>query len=265
MKINFCKYNGNGNDFIVIDNRNNNFPSDDIALINRMCNRNFGIGGDGLMLLELKPGYDFHMRYFNSDGREGTMCGNGGRCMVHYANRLGLAGQTAVFSGIDGRHEAVIYENRIIRLRMKDVLSVEKDGEAFLLDTGSPHYVLFTDNVEGTDVVGRGKDIRYSGKYGTEGINVNFAGHDDKGIYVRTYERGVENETLACGTGSVAAAICSRLDSALTAHTVKVRTPGGLLEVSFKKDNNSRFTEVWLSGPAQFVFEGTVDTNNLLD
>ncbi len=263
MRLDFFKYQGNGNDFVVIDNRSNTFPAGDIDLISSLCNRNFGIGGDGLMLLEKKDGYDFHMRYFNSDGREATMCGNGGRCMVHFANRLGLVKRTAFFSGIDGRHEALILEKQTIRLGMKDVKAIKKDGDAFVMDTGSPHYVVFTDDIEDLDVAGRGREIRYSDKYRPEGINVNFVRILKNAIQIRTYERGVEAETLACGTGSVAAAIGSRLESPLPDHTVEVRTSGGMLEVRFKASGNSLFTDIWLTGPAQFVFEGTIDTSNL--
>ncbi len=264
MEINFSKYHGNGNDFVVIDNRSNTFPAGDNELVRRLCDRNFGIGGDGLMLMEKKDGYDFHMRYFNSDVREATMCGNGGRCMIHFAYRLGVVKHTVVFSGIDGRHEGSISGQKTVRLRMKDVTAIEQDGDAYIIDTGSPHYVVFTDDVDDMDVVARGREVRYSDKFSPGGINVNFVCVRKNGIHIRTYERGVENETLACGTGSVAAAICARLKSPLSDHTVKVYTSGGLLEVSFKTRSKSIFTDIWLTGPAQFVFEGTIDISNLI-
>ncbi|TVR74764.1 MAG: diaminopimelate epimerase [Marinilabiliales bacterium] len=263
MELKFSKYHGNGNDFIIIDNRSGRFPTEDEVLISRLCNRYFGIGGDGLILLEVREDYDFHMRYFNSDGREATMCGNGGRCLVHFANRLGLTGQDAHFSGIDGPHHARIGENELVHLRMQDVSGIEKVGNAFVLNTGSPHYVVFVADPDNCDVVAEGRKIRYSGNFGERGINVNFVGYDNNAIRVRTYERGVENETLSCGTGSVAAAICSRLDSDLPDHTVEVRSPGGSLEVSFRRKDRLSFTDIWLTGPAKQVFDGRTDTGHL--
>lgn len=263
MELKFSKYHGNGNDFIVIDNRSGRFPAENGGLIRSLCDRHFGIGGDGLILLEVREDYDFHMRYFNSDGREATMCGNGGRCLVHFANRLGLTGQDAYFSGIDGPHHARTGENDLVHLRMQDVSGIEKAGNAFVLNTGSPHYVVFVADPDKYDVVAEGRKIRYSGNFGERGINVNFVAHDDNAIRVRTYERGVENETLSCGTGSVAAAICSRLDSGISAHTVEVLTQGGPLEVSFRLKDRFHYTDIWLTGPAKHVFDGRTDTGNL--
>jgi diaminopimelate epimerase len=264
MQLPFYKYHGNGNDFIISDNRRQNIPFTDQALIKNLCDRNFGIGADGLMLLEEKPGFDFHMRYFNSDGRESSMCGNGGRCIVHYAKEIGLIEDTALFSGIDGRHEAVIGTDGKIRLRMQDVTSLEKDGDACIINTGSPHYVIFADNVDQLDVSGEGRKIRYSKPYSEKGINVNFVEPLSDGIRIRTYERGVENETLSCGTGSVAAAICTMIRKGNGRNSVTVQTAGGLLDVSFIQTGESSFTDIWLTGPVKKVFMGVLDTDEFI-
>lgn len=256
MAISFCKYQGNGNDFIVIDNRNNDFPDDDHAYIRALCDRNFGIGADGLMLLENSAGFDFHMRYFNSDGREGSMCGNGGRCMIHFASELGLFEQTVIFSGIDGPHEGRMENNGIVHLKMQDVNHITRDGAAYIINTGSPHYILFTVNLDEIDVFRKGSEIRHSPSYREHGINVNFVEEADGILHIRTYERGVERETHACGTGSVAAAIALSLRKKVEINSTMVRTRGGILEVSFRQSGEYSFTDIWLSGPAQKVFEG---------
>ncbi|MFO7924113.1 MAG: diaminopimelate epimerase [Bacteroidales bacterium] len=259
MQLKFYKYHGNGNDFIIIDNRQNTFPANNHALIKYLCNRNFGIGADGLMLMEETPGMDFHMHYYNSDGREGTMCGNGGRCMIHFAAKIGLIDKTAIFSGIDGHHQGRIDKNGLVHLKMQDVNKVKKDGNAYIINTGSPHYIIFTDNISGLDVINAGRKIRYDEKYGNEGINVNFVQTENERIRIRTYERGVENETLACGTGSVAAAIGTVLKENRNISRVIVETLGGILEVNFRRKNKEHFSDIWLSGPAKMVFEGNAD------
>ncbi len=263
MQFSFYKYHGNGNDFIIADNRSQAIPYSDQALMRILCNRNFGIGADGLMLLENKPGYDFLMRYFNSDGREGSMCGNGGRCIVHFAKELGIIDRKAVFSGIDGSHEAMIDPEGTVRLRLQDVTGVETDGPAYVLNTGSPHYVVFAGNIEHLDVLKAGREIRYSKKYYEDGINVNFVELLSEGIRIRTYERGVENETLACGTGSVAAALCTMAGKESGRKNIRVETRGGLLEVNFMKTGESAFSDIWLKGPVKKVFHGTLDTGDL--
>ncbi len=258
MTLKFSKYHGNGNDFIIIDNRKNIFPEQDHSFIRKLCDRNFGIGADGLMLLEEQSGYDFRMVYYNSDGREGSMCGNGGRCLVKFAKTLGIIIDSAIFAGIDGIHEAVIDKSGIIRLKMQDVYKTERDDNAYIIDTGSPHYVIFTDDIDAVNVVEKGRHIRYGEQYKQKGINVNFVERTGESIRIRTYERGVENETLSCGTGSVAAALAHVCDNNSREGSVTIETRGGPLEVSYKRDKSS-FSEIWLTGPATHVFDGKIN------
>lgn len=255
MEINFLKYQGAGNDFVMIDNRAETFPKDDILLIAKMCDRRFGIGADGLILLEHKDGFDFRMVYYNADGRESSMCGNGGRCITAFAKYLGVIQKKANFLAIDGPHIATVLENGNISLGMQDVEEIEKIQEGhFLLNTGSPHYVIVVD-VMPEDIVTRAKEIRYNKRFKDLGVNVNFMVLHDEGLQIRTYERGVEDETLACGTGSVAAAIIASRYQHADKH--KVITKGGVLYVSFKDS----FTQVFLEGPATFVYSGTWSLN----
>ncbi len=263
MILKFHKYQGNGNDFIIIDNRKQSFPVIDDVLIRTLCDRNFGIGGDGLMLLERSADYDFHMIYFNSDGKEGSMCGNGGRCMVHFARKLGIIKNSAVFSGTDGIHEASIDDGGLVHLKMQDVDKIESDGLAYILDTGSPHYVLFVESITEMDVVEAGRKIRFSDHYKDNGINVNFVKRAGDHIIIRTYERGVENETLACGTGTVASAIASVIESPRQDANIIAETRGGMLEVRFRRRGRVSFSDIWLIGPAKHVFEGIVDTDDI--
>ncbi len=261
MKIAFKKYQGTGNDFIIIDN----YHADPISLtqaqIKKMCNRHFGIGADGLMLLNKKEGYDFEMLYYNADGNESSMCGNGGRCLVKFAHDSGIHKSSYRFIATDGPHEAEIDLDGTVNLKMQDVNKVEYHTNYAILNTGSPHFVKFAQDVENIDVMESGRGIRYSDDFEKEGINVNFVEtlSEDK-IYVRTYERGVEDETLSCGTGVTAAAL-------LSAHnengfnTVDVKTPGGNLSVEFNKEDDGHFTDIWLCGPAAFVFKGEMEIN----
>ncbi|NOY36925.1 MAG: diaminopimelate epimerase [Chlorobi bacterium] len=259
----FSKYHGTGNDFIMIDNRAKTFPVKR-GLISAMCNRHFGIGADGLILIENHPSLDFTMRYFNADGKESTMCGNGGRCAVAFAGSLGLVkGNRVPFMAPDGEHQAEI-QNNIISLKMRDVLSVEQHDEYFFMNTGSPHYVTFVENIDDLDVVTLGRRIRYAEAFKPGGTNVNFARHLEPGkIYNRTYERGVENETLSCGTGSVAAAISAAILRQYDINSITVRTPGGELTVRFQPEPGGRFADIRLEGPAVFVFSGTVNTTDI--
>lgn len=206
MKLNFFKYEGAGNDFILIDNRNKSFSLiNDTKSIKKLCDRHFGIGADGLMVLQMKNGIDFEMLYFNADGKEGSMCGNGGRCIVAFANQLKLIKRETNFLAVDGPHYATISENgNLVSLQMIDVQEIKTDGDAFILNTGSPHYVLEVENLASKDVYLDGKSIRYNEPYNVKGINVNFVEDLGDHYYVRTYERGVENETFACGTGVTA-------------------------------------------------------------
>jgi len=255
--ITFYKYQGAGNDFIIIDNRNNSFDGNNTKLIEHLCNRRFGIGGDGLMLLENHDLHDFTMRYFNSDGKEASMCGNGGRCIAAFAVHIGAIKQADCFSfmAVDGEHHAS-YKKGIITLKMIDVNTITKGKDYTFLDTGSPHHVRFVENTDTIDVFNEGKTIRYSERY-PDGTNVNFVQFiDDKTLRVRTYERGVENETLACGTGVVASAISANLITP-EVNDFDIQVEGGQLRVFFKV-NKEHYTDIWLEGPAKFVFKGTI-------
>lgn len=217
------------------------------------------------MLLEKSDEYNFHMVYFNADGKEGSMCGNGGRCIVSFAAKMELITKHAIFSGSDGLHKAEIDDRGMVRLKMIDVRQIERDGRAYIIDTGSPHYVLFKDEIGRMDVYSEGRKVRYSKKYFEKGINVNFVEKQTDRILIRTYERGVESETLACGTGSVAAAIASVIDDGAFTGNVRIETRGGLLEVRFNKTGITSFSDIWLTGPVRHVFDGTVRTDNFSD
>ena len=258
MKTKFYKYQGAGNDFVVIDNRDGHFDGENVDMIAALCNRRFGIGADGLMLLQSHPEHDFVMRYFNADGHEASMCGNGGRCIVAFAGKLGLIDNKTSFLAVDGIHEADIEANDLVNLKMQNVPEVEIGEDYFFLNTGSPHFVRFSDDIETIDVVEEGRRIRNSERFVKDGTNVNFVQLRDNGIKVYTYERGVEDETLACGTGITASALCAAIKTGKDEGSFPVEAKGGQLEVSFKRSGN-RFTEIWLKGPATFVFEGFIE------
>jgi len=254
-KVRFSKYQGAGNDFILVDNRDNAFDRADEALVEKLCNRRFGIGADGLMLLQTRENYDFEMIYYNADGREGSMCGNGGRCIVAFAHDLGIITDKTVFLAVDGIHHASLSAD-LVNLQMIDVTDFALDGEAYLLQTGSPHYVEFVKNLQHKNVFQDGYAIRNNATYGKEGINVNFIEAEGDGYFLRTFERGVEDETYACGTGATAAAMAVALQQNLEGDiNIPIRVLGGQLYISFHKQGK-HFTEVFLKGPAQFVFEG---------
>ncbi len=218
-----------------------------------------GIGADGLMMLNVKEGYDFEMIYYNSDGKPGTMCGNGGRCLVKFAHNMGINKMSYTFLASDGTHHADIENDNSIRLKMKDVDAVESHSTFMVLDTGSPHYVKFTTDLADVNVVHIGKDIRNSTRFAKEGINVNFVestGEDS--IFVRTYERGVEDETLSCGTGVTASALMSAHNER-GFNRVEVTTHGGHLSVEFNKMSDSLFMDIWLCGSATFVYKGEIE------
>lgn len=265
MTIQFFKYQGTGNDFIIIDNRNPFFPKENIQLISYLCHRKFGIGADGLMLLENKEGYDFQMVYFNSDGKPSTMCGNGGRCIVAFAKKTGIVRQKYSFCAVDGAHESVIVssddheQTSFVSLKMNDVNKIEKGPDYYVLNTGSPHYVKFVQNIDAFNVYEEARKIRFSDKYKEEGINVNFVEKKNGNIFVRTYERGVENETLSCGTGITASAICTSLKGLLGTYTYcRMMSYGGDTSVRFKRTSEDLFYDIWLEGPAAFVFRGEI-------
>jgi diaminopimelate epimerase len=257
MTIVFNKYQGTGNDFIIIDNRKGSINPENSALINKLCDRRFGIGADGLILICENHQFDFEMKYFNSDGNESTMCGNGGRCSSAFAIREGIAGKELTFKAIDGSHKA-IQGDGIIKLQMNDVKEPTLINGNYFINTGSPHCVIFRENIDNIDVNSEGRKIRMSADYAPDGTNVNFVEITGDGIYVRTFERGVEEETLSCGTGVTASAIASVLSGQIDINPVRVKTKGGNLSVSFKKTENT-ITDIWLSGPATFVFEGMID------
>ncbi len=262
MTLNFFKYQGTGNDFVLIDDRDEAFPATNQALIERLCHRRFGIGADGLILLRNgsgheRPDYDFRMVYFNADGAEGSMCGNGGRCIVRFAHDLGLFESETRFWAVDGEHIAVVCEEDIF-LKMGPVANIEeRDGLTFL-NTGSPHVVRFVDDLESLDVVAEGRAIRYSATFEPNGTNVNFAQVlDDNTLFVRTYERGVEDETYSCGTGVTAVALVAHQQRAMN-DPVFIQTIGGNLRVSFNALPDGSFDNIYLIGPAKRVFTGTI-------
>ncbi len=259
MQIQFYKYHGTGNDFVILDNRENKYDNINQQQIEKICHRRFGIGADGLMMLNLKPGYDFEMIYYNADGKTSSMCGNGGRCLIRFAYDRGIRKYSYKFIAIDGEHEAEIDNHNLIRLKMQDVKTVEEHSGYAVLNTGSPHYVKYSNNVAETDVVTTGRAIRNSNHYAKEGINVNFVestGNDS--IYVRTYERGVEDETYSCGTGVTAASLMSAHNDR-GFNRVEVKTPGGHLSVEFNKLSEHEFDNIWLCGPATFVYKGEIE------
>lgn len=260
MKINFSKYQGTGNDFVILDNRKTEYPSLTASHIRHLCDRRFGIGADGLMMLNEKNGQDFEMKYYNADGRESTMCGNGGRCLVKFAYELGIHKTVYHFIAADGLHEAEIDTDGTVSLKMQDVNRVSKFHGDYLLNTGSPHYVKLVNDVMNTDVFKKGKEIRYSKDFEKEGVNVNFVEQlpDEDRILVRTYERGVEDETWSCGTGVVASAlICFHNECGF--NDVQVKTLGGTLTVEFDRMDDDNYNNIWLSGPADKVFEGSME------
>jgi diaminopimelate epimerase len=264
MKIKFEKYHGTGNDFIMIDIRNHAISGrpDKIA---QLCNRQLGIGADGMIFLDNSIHQDFAMRYFNADGKEGSMCGNGGRCIAAFASKNGIINDKASFEAVDGVHQASIVskEGRLyqVDLSMQEVRSGRWGKDDIHLDTGSPHLVCLRHNIEHMDVYSIGKKLRYDARFGEEGSNVNFIEEKDGILHIRTYERGVENETLSCGTGVTAAAIAWAIREEV-AGPLSIKSRGGLLKVAYKKDGEI-FTDVVLSGPAEFVFSGEIEIQQL--
>lgn len=259
MQITFYKYEGTGNDFVMVDNRDGIFPKDNIELVKHFCDRRFGIGGDGLILLENEDGVDFKMVYYNSDGNPSSMCGNGGRCLVAFAKSLNIIQNKASFAAIDGLHHATILEDNIVSLEMTDVNDIKIYPEYIFLDTGSPHHVQMEVDLHHLDVKTIGSSIRNSDLYGKSGSNVNFVKQVSENTFaIRTYERGVEDETLSCGTGATAVAIAMHATGKTSASAIGINVEGGKLEVTFNKNDNS-YTNVILKGPATFVFKGTIE------
>lgn len=255
MKLTFYKYQGTGNDFVIMDNRNNSFEKKNTKLIAHLCDRRFGVGSDGLILLEDHEELDFTMVYYNADGNESSMCGNGGRCLVAFAKHLNIIEDKATFEAIDGVHHAFI-DNDFVKLQMQDVAEVQTYKNHVFLDTGSPHHVEFSSGLNTLNVKQEGSKIRHGEPYNNAGANVNFVEKVNDEIFaVRTYERGVEDETLSCGTGVTAVALSMSYIGETEKNLLTLKTQGGDLKVSFKKDNNG-FNDVWLIGPATLVFKG---------
>lgn len=260
MKILFHKYHGTGNDFVIIDNRNLHWNPDPVNVA-FLCDRRLGIGADGLILLNEQPGYAFAMRYYNSDGKESTMCGNGGRCITAFAGKSGLVGKDIKFVASDGEHLSRIIRQdeseMLITLKMKDVkIEAPVEGHYFI-NTGSPHFILFREQVETMDIIEKAREIRYGKDFNEEGTNVDFVEFQGDGLFVRSYERGVEDETLSCGTGVTASALAAAMEKPGNPGLFRIRTRGGELKVSFKQDHDV-FTDIWLEGPARHVYSGEI-------
>jgi len=256
MQMEFHKYHGTGNDFILIDDRTESFPPN-VELIKKLCHRRFGIGADGLILIRNHAQFDFEMVYYNADGSQ-SMCGNGSRCAVHFARHLGMIDQRTTFLSTDGPHEAMVDEKGLISVRLYDVEKISENPKGLFANTGSPHHIEFVDHIIDFPVVERGRQVRYSDEYAPHGTNANFVElRGDNSIFVRTYERGVEDETLSCGTGVTACSLASYTKGYQS--PVIVLTPGGTLEVSFTVKDGV-FTNIFLKGPAQPVYSGIIET-----
>ncbi len=256
MELQFYKYQGTGNDFILVDNRPLLFSKNDTKLVAALCDRKFGIGADGLILLEEHPTVDFTMVYYNADGNISSMCGNGGRCITHFANFLGIIDTTATFEAIDGLHETKI-EDGLVHLKMQNVTEIQQEKEFTFLDTGSPHHVEVVEKLSEFDVFTKGRSIR-NNRYGKTGANVNFVEElSENNFAVRTYERGVEDETLSCGTGVTAVALAMHASGRVTSEKVALQQPGGTLQISFSKTEEG-YKNVFLIGPATQVFKGII-------
>lgn len=259
MQLKFYKYQGTGNDFVMIDNRSNTFPKENTQLVARLCDRRFGIGADGLILLDNDTDTDFRMVYYNSDGNLSSMCGNGGRCLVAFAKKLNVIQDETTFIATDGLHYAKVAEDGIVSLQMIDVEEIKNTENYSFLNTGSPHHVQVVSDLEHYNVKENGAAIRYGDLYGQQGSNINFVKKiDDTTFSLRTYERGVEDETLACGTGATAVAIAMNATGQTHLNAINLNVEGGKLSVSFNKENG-KYTNVFLKGPAEFVFEGTIE------
>lgn len=261
MKIPFSKYQGTGNDFIIIDNRQFDWKPNQQEIA-YLCHRRFGIGADGLMFLSDTEGFDFGMTYYNSDGAESTMCGNGGRCITAFAVSLGLVEACARFWAVDGIHDSVVLYARhpefMVRLKMMDTAIGQVFGDGIFINTGSPHFVVQHDNISGLDVFHEGRILRNDQRFAPGGSNIDFMEVKPDGLFVRTYERGVEDETLSCGTGVTASALVMAHLRPENKGKYQITAPGGELTVTFKQNGNS-FSDIWLEGPAKFVFSGEID------
>ncbi len=258
MLISFYKFHGTGNDFIIINKIKSQNIDLNTDIIKQLCNRNFGIGADGLMTMLPSNNYDFEMKYYNSDGKEGSMCGNGGRCIVAYAKMVNIIKDKTTFLASDGVHKAIIDENNIVKLKMIDVIEIKKYDDGYFLDTGSPHFVQFTNNLDNINIEKTGKDLRFDKRFAPSGTNVNFAEIKNDYILFKTYERGVEKETLSCGTGAVATALASVVQYENIPKSVNLQAKGGKLNIYFSKTEQNSFANIWLEGETKFVFNGEI-------
>ena len=259
MDLEFYKYQGTGNDFVMIDNRSGFFPKTNVQLVESLCDRRFGIGADGLILLENDEATDFRMVYYNSDGNLSSMCGNGGRCLVAFAKYLNVINDNCTFIATDGLHHASVSSDGIVSLQMIDVSKINKENDYTFMNTGSPHHVQMVEDLEHYNVKENGAALRYGSLYGKEGSNINFVKKINEDTFsLRTYERGVEDETLACGTGATAVAIAMNATGQTKATSIHLNVEGGKLAVSFDKKSDE-FTNVFLIGPAEFVFKGQIE------
>jgi diaminopimelate epimerase len=255
MELTFYKYQGTGNDFVMIDDRGESVDLKDLELVRKLCDRKFGIGADGLIAIRNHPDFDFEMIYFNADGSQ-SMCGNGARCAVAFSSFLGIVSEKTRFLAIDGAHEAILSGDQV-ELLMGNVQGIEDKAGDFYVNTGSPHHVRMVENANGYPVFEEGKTIRYAATYAPGGTNVNFVeplAEDE--VFVRTYERGVEDETLSCGTGVTAAALV--YGSSRHKNHIKINTLGGKLSVRFNSNPDGSFSKIWLIGPAVQVFSGKI-------
>ncbi|MFH1528317.1 MAG: diaminopimelate epimerase [Bacteroidota bacterium] len=275
-KITFTKLTGAGNDFILVDKKFNDGLTLSSEEIVKICDRRFGIGADGIIIIDDNPEYDFSMLYFNSDGSLGSLCGNGARCAIRYSeysSRISDA-HTNFFCNGEKFQGSIVDENEI-RFELNPPKNIYLDGRILIdgveipycyADTGSPHAVFFVDEFDKSDinsfnVFEIGRQIRYSDEFAPGGVNVNFIKIEDAGIKIRTYERGVEDETLACGTGSVAAAITTYLKGLVQSPVILQTWGGDFLSVSFNY-SNGEFEELTLQGPAKIVFNGEILLSN---
>ncbi|MCF8461875.1 MAG: diaminopimelate epimerase [Flavobacteriales bacterium] len=255
MLIPFSKYHGTGNDFIMIDNRELKLELSQNQIA-QLCNRRFGIGADGLILLQMEE-RTVRMVYFNSDGAPSSMCGNGGRCFVDFAQNLNVLRDEGEFLAVDGMHPFKMTDS-LVSLKMGNVSSIEAIGDAVYMDTGSPHYVTMVDEVLDIDIISDARKVRYNERFSAKGTNVNFVEMMDGVTHIRTYERGVEDETLSCGTGATAAAIAMHHLGNVSETDIPVKVLGGKVSVSFKPEADGSYTDIWLTGPTAHVFDGKI-------
>lgn len=262
MKFSFVKYQGTGNDFVILDNRDKDFPKNNFSLISKICDRRFGVGADGLILIEEAEGYNFRMVYFNADGKEGSMCGNGGRCAVAFSYMHNIAPASGVFIAVDGEHAFEVGLDTV-KIQMIDVIDIRNEDNAYILNTGSPHYVYYVENTDAVDLLKDARKIRYNDTYKLNGINVNIVEEKNGLLKMRTYERGVEDETLSCGTGTVAVALSYAEKKNLLEGIIPIKARGGDLKVYFEKSNRI-YTKLWLEGAATKVYKGEINLNDFI-